>query len=518
MAGLKRLIERYEESPMGFGLWLSTALFIIFVRDAIENIVSFQAFPIADAFHLIHVPVFFISLLLFLILILHVASGTDIRKASKIALLPFAIIIFPVLLDFVFSYFSKTRASYYYIQDNIWICLLRFFDPTYIIPELPSSIRLEIALVTLISFGYVFVKRKNIFPSLLGSLAAYLICFLYVSIPALLIEMVKLLVVVINFLHLRNFPLPEGIIDENIIVLLELFVTAFLAAIWLWRFDQKKCFAAIKNMRLARSLHYCLLFLLGVVIHCLDAKISDLFSIMRIAGSLLSLFLAFQFSVVINDIFDEDCDKVSNPGRPLVTGALKRNEYLNIAYVYLALSLLFSYWVNETSVMIVLLYLSFYFLYSAPPFRLKRFFPLSVVIIGFEAVLAFAMGEAAFTTRGMAPSFHTYFFWPVFVIFTLGANIKDLKDIEGDKRAGVATLPVLLGKKMGRDAVAILVSLSYCLAPYFLHPLSPGLKVTLLAACFAVANLLYIRRESAREEIIFLSYFVYAGLLVFLLR
>ena len=518
MTRLKKFIERYENMPLGFGLWLSVALFIIFVRDGIESIISTQAFPSADAFHLTHVPVFFISLLLFLIIILHIFAKTDIQKVSKLALIPFSIIILPVLLDFFFSHFARIKLTYYYIQDNFWQSFLRFLDPTFIVAELPRSVRLEVGLVTLMAFGYVFLKRKKILLSFLGSIAVYTVCFLYVSIPAVLIELFKFIVFIINILRLKNIPLPEGSIDEGIVVLLELLLISLLALIWLWRWDPAKCKAIVKNMRFTRSLHYMLLCLLGVLVNCLDSPVRDIFMLVRISGSLLSIFFAFQFSVVINDIFDVDCDKISNADRPLVTQALDKHEYLNIAGAYLALSLLFAYWVNQACVMIVLLFIAFYFLYSAPPLRLKRFFPIPAFILGLQAVLAFAAGETSLITGDAALTFHTSFFLPIFIIFSLASNIKDLKDTEGDRQTGVTTLPVLLGEKIGRNIIAFLVFLSYCLMSYFLHSLFPHSKVLVLTACFALGNFFYIRRKNAREKTIFLIYFLYVIFLLLIVR
>jgi 4-hydroxybenzoate polyprenyltransferase len=422
------------------------------------------------------------------------------------------------LLDLVFWYFTKTRVSYFYIEDNFWISLLRFFDPTYNIPELPRSVRLEIAVVTLMASVYIAIKRKKVLPTVLGALSVYFLCFLYVSVPAVLIEIVKLLVAGINTLHLKIILLPEGIISENIVVLLELLLTALLSLVWLWRWNKPKAKAILKNMRLTRSAHYMLLCLVGIAVYCLDTPIKDIFSLIPIFGTLAAIFFAFQFSVVVNDIFDTECDRISNAQRPLVRGVLDQGEYLRIGLVFLAFSLLFSYWVNETSIMILLLFIAFYFLYSAPPFRLKRFWPLSCLIIGVEALLAFIMGEASLAAGEEALRFHAFFFLPILAIFTLASNIKDLKDIEGDRCAGVATLPVLFGERTGRIIIASLVAVSYCLVPYFLRSIFPQAKVTVLSACFAVVSFLYLLKKSSREWILFLIYFIYAGILLLTVR
>jgi 4-hydroxybenzoate polyprenyltransferase len=324
---------------------------------------------------------------------------------------------------------------------------------------------------------------------------------------------------VINVFHLQNFPFTEGVIDEGLVVIIELLLISLLALIWLWCYDSAKCKAILKNMRLTRSLHYMLLCLLGVFAYHLEAlPIKDLFTFIRITGMLLAVFFAFQFSVVINDIFDIGCDKVSNIGRPLITQAINKDDYLNIGCVYLALGLLFSFWVSRTCTMITLLFIAFYFLYSAPPLRLKRFFPLSSFIIGIQATLAFAVGKLSFEENNAVAYYRNYLFWLVFIVFSLSSSVKDLKDIEGDKQTGVVTLPVLLGEENGRKLIAVLVFLSYCFVPYFLILAFHKTYAIVLSLGFGLINLFYIRKKSAKEKIIFFIYFIYAFLLILIVR
>lgn len=518
MTRLLRFIDRYENMPISFGLWLSTALFIIFVRSSIESMVVTRTFPIANAFHLLHTPIFFLSLLLSIIIVVHFLAKTEIQKVSKIALLLFPVIIFPALLDFIVTGFTKANITYKYITDNLWPNVVRVFNPAYTIPGVPLSLRLEVSLIIIMAFGYILLKRKKIFPALTGALLVYIACFLYGSLPAVLIEIFKLVIFTVKTLRLKNFFILEGVIDVNTVVLLELLFISFLALIWLWRYDRTKYYAILKNVRPTRSFHYILLCLLGVFANSLEAPVKDFFMLIRIAGTLLAVFLAVQFSVIFNDIFDVECDRISNATRPLVIQALDRHEYLNIGYVCLTLSLLLAYWVNETCVMVTLLAVAFSFLYSAPPLRLKRFFPISSFIIGLQAALAFAMGVVAVGANDTTQYFPASFFWPLFIIFSLGSNIKDLKDIKGDKQAGIVTLPVLLGEKNGRNLVAFLVFLSYCLVPYFLRSLFPEAKVLVLSLCFALVNFVYIRKKNSQEKVIFLVYFIYIILLVLLVR
>src|SRR4030042_2527503 len=93
MSKLKELISDAEETNIGWGLCISLALGIIFIRDSLESIVAVGAFPLADSFHLFHVPVFYFSLLLSIILLLHFFTKTQIQKVSRICLIFFPIIV-----------------------------------------------------------------------------------------------------------------------------------------------------------------------------------------------------------------------------------------------------------------------------------------------------------------------------------------------------------------------------------------------------------------------------------------
>ncbi len=518
MIKISRFVERYENMPLGPALWLATALFIIFVRDGIECLVSTGSFAVPDGFHLLHVPVFFLSLLIFVIVILSFVTSTAIQKVSRLALTLFPIILLPVVLDLLTTLVTKNHIPYHYILNNPGLGLLRFFDPTYKIPEVSGSLRFEVALIVSLAFGYVLLKTKRVSKAALGACLILLVSYFYGFLPALLIEFYKFLALIINTLHLKNFPYTQGNIDESLLSILDLMAASLIALVWLWRYNGAKCKAVLGNMRLTRTCHYMLLCLVGVLTCCAAAPVSDIFALIRIAGALLSVGFAFQFSVVTNDIFDVDCDRISNASRPLAKGVLEKREYLIIAFVYLSFSLLLAYWVSETSLMAIVLFIACYFLYSAPPLRLKRFFPLSAFIIGLEALLSFIAGVFALERTGLSGHLSAPLLWLILTVFFLSSNIKDLKDREGDRATGIPTLPVWLGEKWGRNLIALLVFLSYCLVPIVLPLAFPGLHVLVVSVVFGLGSLIYIVKKNAKEEVIFLIYFLYILFLISAVR
>ena len=536
MNKFKNFITYCEEIKISFGLWIATALSIIFVRDFLETVVVDHSFPFVHPFHLIHVPLFFISVLLAIIVLLHFFSGTDIVKVSKVCLVFFVLIVFPPMIDFCISLTTGSEISYGYIQENVLENFIHALNPFFKIQAVPASVRIEVAMVIILSFIYIFLKRKNIFLSLGGAILVFLTCFLYGALPAIFINLYLFFKpILLGSLQFLNWffhgPAPkaantvlkvgEGILDDPSLLVMELFLTLILTFIWFLRYDKNKGEALLKNLRWSRSFHYILMVVMGLWLYFLNTRITDLFIFLKVSGILFAIFFAFQFSVVVNDIFDIECDRITNKDRPLITGILDKNEYLKVGFAYLAFALLFAFFVGDYCFTILLFAIVLSFLYSAPPFRLKRFFPISSALIGLEALVAFLLGQISLEKSGELNFSYLPVWALVFLVFFLSSNIKDLKDIEGDRRCGVYSLPVLVGEVEARKMIACFVFLSYFLVPFFLYR-SPmfhsSLPLFIFSFFFGLANLFYIVKRDAKEKIIFLLYFIYVFMILLCLK
>lgn len=523
----KNIINRTEEKEISFGLWICTVLFIIFLRDFFENVLSYHSVNKIEAFHFIHGPVFFIDTLLGVIILLHFFSEVEITRVSRICASFFIIILLPILVDYFIHLISGIAISYKYIFENLKGNLLYFFNPfKKLVPT--YGMRVEITGISALSFLYIYIKRKNIFLSLLGSFFVFLLCFSSISLPAVLIAIFKFLLSLVPLFNMDNKTLSAifsgSELAQKRITIVELVITLLLAAIWFWRYNRSKFDALLRNLRFSRSLHYFLLFIVGMVIY-LDLNfyflhLQDEFSLIKLVGAILAIFFAFQTSVIFNDIYDVECDKISNKSRPLAIGIFSKGEYLNLGMVYLAFSLLFALQVSDTAFMITLIFISLYFIYSAPPLRLKRFFIFSNIIVATQAVLAFFFGYLFFEDSAIskiAPVGRIA--WLLFFIFTLSSSVKDLKDIEGDKASAVYTLPVLLGESRSRKVIGFLVFLSYLSTPFFLSLFFNSVFNLFLsfAFIFGIFNYFYLIKRNGEEKIIFSSYFIYVFLILIFL-
>ncbi|MFA5150082.1 MAG: UbiA family prenyltransferase [Candidatus Omnitrophota bacterium] len=519
MEKIKRFIRYCEESNIGFGLWIAAALAIIFIRDSLESLVSTQAFPTFTLFHLVHVPIFFLTALISIIVLLRLVTGEDILKISKVSLVFFALIIFPVAFDLMITSVTGASISYEYVSGNVRQVVLNFFNPFFNIPGIPYSLRLEICIICVFSFIYVFLKTHKISLSGLAAILVFGLCGLYGTLPGLavagFIKGASLLArIPHSFLRGRMI---KGTVDESVVVIIELIFALLVTAAWFRLYDPRKFKVVLKDFRLLRYLCCFILLALGLALYLGAAGRPDGFIFVKILGMSGTLFFAVRFSALVNDIFDVDCDALSNPGRPLISGSIAKSEYLKVGAVYLAFSLLFAIWVSAACFMIILFFIGIYFLYSAPPFRLKRFFIFSSFVTGLQAVLILLMGQVSLSPANTTVLLCPPLLWLAFTIFFLGSNIKDIKDIEGDRRCRVYSLPVIFGERKGRKIIAFLVFLSYLLVPFLLYGLFYELEVFILSLLFGVINYLYIRRPDSREEAVFLLYFIYfafLGLLV----
>jgi 4-hydroxybenzoate polyprenyltransferase len=150
----------------------------------------------------------------------------------------------------------------------------------------------------------------------------------------------------------------------------------------------------------------------------------------------------------LNQIYDLDIDRVNKAKRPLPSGRLSLGEawiFTAAAYlVALALAWFVAPGGRHECFWIVLAATAFTVLYSAPPFRTKRFGIWANVTIAIPrgVLLKVAGWSAVKTVVGAEP----WFIGGIFGLFLLGASTtKDFADMEGDARGGCRTLPVVYG-------------------------------------------------------------------------
>lgn len=304
-----------------------------------------------------------------------------------------------------------------------------------------------------------------------------------------------------------------GVLFFLFLFIISLFFVFFL-------FNRKKFIVVVSNMRPFRSIHYCGLTLFGVFVGYMILRDTSTCSLAHpstfipIAGIIISMFFAFQSAVTLNDVFDVQSDKISNPNRPLIRKQLTKTEMKYLSLFYMSISLLLAISINPSTFALILCSLTLSLIYSVPPIRLKRFFPVSSFILALAALISILLGYSIFVNWNGLLSFPRAIVFFVLIIFTLAVNIKDIKDSSGDKKTGVKTLPVLIGNHKSRIAIGLFVLISYILIVIFLK--KPILFIP--AILFGIISMVIIVKKRLSEKPVFVLYFLFTLILAFSVR
>ena len=173
----------------------------------------------------------------------------------------------------------------------------------------------------------------------------------------------------------------------------------------------------------------------------LSALIIDKLSYSIIPLVVVILLLA-SFANIINDIFDYKIDQVNRLNRPLALGSMKRSHAIIYAILLLCISLfiIFNYNFNAiTKILILYINLPLMILYTS---IFKK-----VPLIG-NMVVSFILGMVFIVTTTYSKG-NIYLILPpailAFLLMTIREMIKDIADLDGDKKFNIKTLPVRFG-------------------------------------------------------------------------
>lgn len=231
------------------------------------------------------------------------------------------------------------------------------------------------------------------------------------------------------------------------------------------------------------------------------ALMAGLSSIYLIILSLLSIVFIYIGAALLNDIFDVDIDKVSNSKRPFASNKILLREMAIMFFVFSFIGLLLAYTISmllRNPIFLWLMLIEFFFgvFYSVI---------LSKIFITANGTLGITHGVvpffAATQIMGVQPKIHTLIILiSLWTILFLTYNLKDLKDIEGDKLKRT-TIPTIVGLK---NAVNVNIAfLSVPLITEILLFLSGNVKITgvVIGICSGIALLLLgFRLKSTNKQ------------------
>jgi chlorophyll/bacteriochlorophyll a synthase len=163
------------------------------------------------------------------------------------------------------------------------------------------------------------------------------------------------------------------------------------------------------------------------------------------AGVVLAGPMVCGTSQAVNDWYDRHVDAINEPERPIPSGRIPGSWGLYIAVIWTALSLLVATLLGTWGFVAAVVGLVLAWAYSAPPIRLKQngWWGNAACGLCYEGLPWFT------GTAVMSASSPDLRIVVIALLYSIGAHgimtLNDFKSVEGDKRMGIDSLPVLLG-------------------------------------------------------------------------
>ncbi len=207
-----------------------------------------------------------------------------------------------------------------------------------------------------------------------------------------------------------------------------------------------------------------------------------------------ALWICATLSVyILNGVMDVEEDRINGSSRPIASGKLKVEQAAGVTAGLAVLSVAGSFALGGLMVGSVVVLLALGWLYSGPPFYLKRS-PTGWAILGIIA--AIVTYNAGYASNGGSGDIISFSIFATVMALWLGivSQTKDLSDIEGDKQAGRRSGPVIWGENIARlvfSGAALCLGGGYVLSAALFAPglLIPAFVLAFGAVAVAVISL-----------------------------
>ena len=541
---LQKTIDWIDRQHITIGEWLAGFFGIVVVRYMLEAFSN----PSSDGFVFSSaIPTFVHYLTSFAwtqigIGLIAVHYCGNHRRIAKVILLGLPLIWLGPLLDLFFSGGKGVALGYLGTSPPLVIIhYLAFLTPWSIVPP---GLRIELILIIALTGLYVWWCKKRMGTAIIASIAVYSWLFSLFALPSLIYAFANLTSaehffdvsshgLVNEFLKQslelstlsRNIasppytlPAADTVFDVAYNYLMaQIFYIGLcvLAFLWFRRAHPKKFVAVLRNARPERVAFYLLFLVLGIALASARGLAAPFVWVDGLGGMTLAMswICTWMYTVHINDIADKAIDDIANPHRPLTQGLLSAEDMRQTSYLWLILSLIGTWTVGECAFIFNLVFHACAHLYSAPPLRLKRVPILSSLLIASAVLCTFMAGFFFISIDKKLAAFPLPLAGAILLIFTLGVNMRDLKDVEGDRAQGIMTLPVLCGR-YGARVTGSLFAFGFLLTPFFLG--APALMIAALPA--ALCAYLIAVRTPYREKWVFRLYFFFVAVILVFLR
>jgi geranylgeranylglycerol-phosphate geranylgeranyltransferase len=203
-----------------------------------------------------------------------------------------------------------------------------------------------------------------------------------------------------------------------------------------------KSFSILFSIIKSRTLVYAFaLATVGTFLISSGMKVPDFFVLIRLIPSVYFLALA---TYLYNDLTDYEVDKVNSRDTKYSSKKIHYNQilYSTIGFFVISISLAFS--INMQTGIGSLAFLGLAIVYSHPRIQLKKMFLVKTIITAAGGFIASLMGALAVQHISYVGISASVIF---FLMYFINGPLGDIGDINGDKKGGRRTIPIVLGVK-----------------------------------------------------------------------
>ncbi|MCX6666546.1 MAG: UbiA family prenyltransferase [Euryarchaeota archaeon] len=484
---LKHIVSFLEKKRLNF----LQVFIIIFICSSLRMIIEASLFEYNfSIFNYAHTITFFFPVFILGVFILKVTTNEELLKIANITCIGF----FFLPLAPVFDYFLLNVKAYDYMPQTAFLDLF-----------LTSNIGIwgglfqKIMILSLIILAciYVYVKTRMLSKAIMTFFVFWFI------LPIFIVPMIN--------------PLLASCESQIIFFLYFGFITLILIILIILVSQKGLLMNLIRSLRPLPMIHAVFMVLLGIIVannlNVIDGfrfPLNDTLGLTIL--SCLAVLSAWSFTVLINHIYDKEIDIISGENR-ITTKNLLPNSYIKqLLLIFALLSVLFSFLLHYYAIIIIGFALLLGILYSVPPFRLRNKV-FSPMFIGLGSFLAFFLGVV--TPPYSSGVWDFKIFTPViplsalsigaviFIALSVGTVIKDLKNYEGDKKAGVKTIFTIYGMEKGTTISSILLLISFLSPLLLFHTITDFLIIFILGIFTMI-----LFKKIKNVELVFLSYFI----------
>jgi geranylgeranylglycerol-phosphate geranylgeranyltransferase len=225
----------------------------------------------------------------------------------------------------------------------------------------------------------------------------------------------------------------------------------------------------------------------------------DIFSVTALLGFLTGFFLT-SYSMISNDIYDLEVDKVNQPTRPLPSGAVKLQSAKYMSLLLLALGLLVSVPLGIANFIIALIFAVLVWYYN---YQGKRFGLIGNSLVSLSLAVPYIYGSIAIGYYGLNLG---YLLALTSFLAGMGREVlKGIADVKGDVQRKIRTLAISRGIKFSRVTVAafFLLAVASSALPVLSGLLGKSLLVYSVLICipdgiflFLTVRVLLMKNES----------------------